>query len=116
MIIFGEFQKIIIMRSKLLLFFMFLAVSITAQVSQTERQALIDLYNATDGANWTNNTNWDTDPNSTSDVSTWFGVTITEISAQKYVTHIQLSDNNINGTIPSLVSLIKLETFDFSKN
>ncbi len=95
---------------------MFLAVSITAQVSQTERQALIDLYNATDGANWTNNTNWDTDPNSTSDVSTWFGVTITEISAQKYVTHIQLSDNNINGTIPSLVSLIKLETFDFSKN
>ncbi|MGK0447463.1 MAG: hypothetical protein ACJA2M_001237, partial [Polaribacter sp.] len=95
---------------------MFLAVSITAQVSQVERQALIDLYNATDGDNWTNNSNWNTDPNSASDVSTWHGITVTEISAQKYVTHIQLSENNLNGSISSLVDISKLNTLDVSKN
>ena len=29
-----------------------------AQVAPSERQALIDLYNATGGANWTTRTNW----------------------------------------------------------
>ncbi len=29
-----------------------------AQIPTVERDALIALYNSTDGANWTNNTNW----------------------------------------------------------
>ena len=37
---------------------------------ETDRAALMALYNSTDGANWTNNTNWGTDE----PLSTWFGV------------------------------------------
>ena len=104
------------MRRNLLLFFAFISFAINAQILQTERQALIDFYNATDGDNWTNNTNWDIDPNSNSDVSSWFGVAVTEISGQDYVTAINLSDNNLNGSFSSLLSLSGLTKVDFSQN
>ena len=38
---------------------------------ETDRAALMALYNSTDGANWTDNTNW----GSTEPLGTWFGVT-----------------------------------------
>ena len=42
-----------------------------AQTSvETDRTALVALYNATDGANWTNNTNWLTNEA----ISEWHGV------------------------------------------
>ena len=37
-----------------------------------DRSALVALYNATDGPNWRNNTNW----LSTKNLSTWYGVTV----------------------------------------
>lgn len=40
-----------------LLILCFLGITTTAQVTQSERDALIALYNATDGDNWTDNTN-----------------------------------------------------------
>ncbi|AQS94157.1 hypothetical protein BXQ17_08820 [Polaribacter sp. BM10] len=104
------------MRGKLLLIFAFISITINAQISQTERQALIDFYNATDGANWTNNTNWNTDINITSDVSNWYGVTVTEINGQDYVTEINLSNNNLNGSFSSLVNLSNITSVDFSEN
>lgn len=71
-----------------------------AQVNPQDRQALIDLYNSTDGSNWINSTNWLTD-----DVSTWFGVTVSD----NRVTRIILANNNLNGTIPpSLANLTNL--------
>jgi gliding motility-associated-like protein len=60
-----------------------------------ERDALIALYNATDGANWATNTNWLT----TNPVDDWFGVTVTN----GHVTGIEFYwyGNNLNGIIPT---------------
>ncbi len=91
-------------------------LAIQGQVSQAERQALIDFYIATDGDNWTNNTNWDTDINSTSDVSTWYGVSVASIAGQKYVNSLTLSDNNLVGELPNLSKLVELKSLNFINN
>ena len=46
---------------------MLISLVFQAQILQLERQALIDLYNATDGDNQTNNTNCNTTSNPTND-------------------------------------------------
>jgi len=73
-------------------------------VIQQDYEALVALYNATDGANWTNNTNW-----LTGQVSTWHGVTVTG----DRVTSLELNSNQLTGTIPSeignLTNLISLQ-------
>lgn len=81
----------------------------TTAVSASERQALIDLYNATDGPNWKNKTNW----NTTADVSTWYGVTVTDGK----VTDIVLRRNNLTGYLPaSIGDLVNLEYLDLYYN
>ena len=67
-----------------------------AQISQSERHALIDLFIATDGFNWTQNTNWDTNTTSTSDVSTWHGVNTKVIDGTERVVQLFLENNNLN--------------------
>ncbi len=59
---------------------------------RTERQALVALYEATDGPNWDDNTNW----GSNSSICTWYGVTCTG----GHVTRLSLGYNNLNGSIP----------------
>lgn len=54
--------------------------------------ALVALYYATNGDFWNDNTNWLTGP-----VATWKGVTMHNTR----VTHITLSNNNLDGEIPS---------------
>jgi len=61
-----------------------------------EALALVQLYNATDGANWTDNTNWLTDPI----VGNWNGVTV----AGGHVTGINLHDNSLAGAIGSTLN------------
>lgn len=62
-------------------------------VSVQEREALVALYNSTDGASWTNNTNWLIgDPC----ISQWHGVTC--ITNQ--ITELDLFNNNLVGTLP----------------
>jgi hypothetical protein len=68
-----------------------------AQIPTAERDALIALYNATNGAGWTNNTGWDTAILGTE--CTWYGITCNLGWGQ--VTNISLSNNNLIGTIPS---------------
>jgi Leucine-rich repeat (LRR) protein len=104
------------MKTKLFLFFTFLSLAINAQVSQAERQALIDFYNATDGDNWTNNTNWDTDPNATSNVNTWFGVTTYNVDGQIYVARLFLNSNNLVGSLPDFKNLTKLLRIEIASN
>ena len=60
----------------------------------TDRAALVALYNATGGANWTDNTNW----LSNEPLSSWYGVTT---DANGRVASINLSNNNLRGTIPA---------------
>ena len=57
------------------------------------REALIALYNATDGANWRDRTNW----LGSERLWFWHGVTT---NADGFVTELVLDDNNLSGTLP----------------
>lgn len=98
-------KKIII----LFIFFLLPLQLVFSQVPQEERDALISLYNATDGRNWKYRTLWSTNPNSTSDVSNWYGIKVEKINGQDHVTEIDLSRNNLSGTLPDLTALSKLK-------
>ncbi|MDE2890835.1 MAG: leucine-rich repeat domain-containing protein [Gemmatimonadota bacterium] len=78
-------------------------------VSGGDRDALVALYNATDGPNWEQNTNWLTEK----DLSTWYGVSV----VNGRVTHLHLDKNKLSGTIPpELGQLTKLEYLILSRN
>ena len=72
-----------------------------------DRAALEALYDATNGANWSSNDNWKTDE----PLGQWFGVRINNSDGR--VTRLDLSYNELNGTIPAeignLTSLTELE-------
>ncbi|RLK02182.1 leucine-rich repeat domain-containing protein [Tenacibaculum discolor] len=78
---------------RLLLFTLVLfGVYVNAQeISQSDKDALIALYNATDGANWTKK--WDLNDSP----QNWYGVTIDDLGN---VVEIDLYRNNLNGIIP----------------
>ena len=89
----------------LLLFLSFPAFADT--VSDKEKNALVKIYHATNGAEW--KVKWDLSLS----VSTWFGV---EINNGKVI-GLALSDNNLKGEIPDAFSnLVNLKIIDFSKN
>ncbi len=69
-----------------------------SRIPATERQALIDLYNSTNGSGWTNKTNW---LGASGTECTWYGVNCD--AGENYVTEIILSNNNLSGTIPSSI-------------
>lgn len=79
-----------------------------------DRNALMALYNATDGPNWVNNTNW----NSTAPLGTWYGVTtnsmgcVIELDMNVPTTN---GTNGLVGTLPDeLGDLLNLEYLDLS--
>lgn len=83
--------------------------TIQLEVPESERQALIDFYNATDGPNWYINTNW----NTAAPVSDWAGVTV----ENGHVTRIGFGNIFADGTIPnSILDLTHLEEFTFYGN
>ncbi|MES2730614.1 MAG: FG-GAP-like repeat-containing protein, partial [Bacteroidota bacterium] len=92
-----------------LLFFCCLKSTLVfSQTNAQDTQALVDLYNATGGANWTNKTNW-----LSGDASTWHGVTV----SGGRVTMLNLPSNNLSGVVPeSLGNLTNLFSLSFSKN
>ena len=71
----------------------------------SDREALVALYNATDGPNWVNNTNWLSDE----PLGEWHGVSVGHAGR---VTVLDLSGNGLSGALPeelgSLPSLRKL--------
>jgi len=86
------------MRIYILLFTLVFAASGTfAQVSSLEKQALLDLYTATDGEQW--NKSWDVN----TPVANWYGVTVTK----NKVTEINLMFNNLKGEIPNSIGNLK---------
>ncbi|CAM9092024.1 unnamed protein product [Laminaria digitata] len=62
-------------------------------MTQTDREALVALYNATGGPSWKENTNWNTD----ADLSQWHGI---KTSDQGRVVGLTLNSNNLQGHIP----------------
>ena len=76
----------------------------------TERNALVALYNATDGANWTNSASWLTD----APVGQWHGATT---NASGRVSRLELQNNALTGEIPvELGSLTNLEQLRLNDN
>src|SRR4030042_4434665 len=79
------------------------------EIPQTEREALVALYNSTGGNNWTDNTNWWV----TNTPSNWYGLTVSD----RHIIRIKLSDNQLTGTIPlEIGNLNALESLDFNNN
>ncbi|OWW23516.1 hypothetical protein B4Q04_20165 [Zobellia sp. OII3] len=109
------------MKSKLniiLLGFLFGLISVQGQIqiTTTERNALQDLYNATNGPNWLSendndpNNDWDFTQNS---VVGWYGL---EYNGG-HLTGLYLDDNNLSGAIPhSMGSLSYLDHLYLSGN
>ena len=74
-------------------------------IPAVERQALIALYNSTNGDGWTNNSGWKTAPLYPDGFAMpgteggWYGLTV-DPGTEK-VTQIDLADNNLIGTLPA---------------
>ena len=87
------------------------AEEVTAtSIPVTERDALVAIYNATNGENWARRQNW----LSTAPVGTWYGVTT---NASGRVIELNLSENLLVGEIPSeLGSLTNLQVLALSQN
>lgn len=99
----GQFYYILVFRNDENTFTTF-SLSEQQDVPVSERTALIDLYNATNGANWTNSTNWNTN----APVSTWHGINTAIINGEPHIVNITLNNNNLNGIIPNSIT-----TFEF---
>ncbi|WP_281635416.1 leucine-rich repeat domain-containing protein [Flavobacterium marginilacus] len=66
---------------------------IETDVPQIEKDALLALYNSTNGNNWTNKTGWDFN---TPVTAAWYGITVSD----GHVVRIFLNNNQLSGTIP----------------
>ncbi len=76
----------------------------------SDRDVLAALYETTDGANWTNSQGWLTD----AALEEWHGI---YVDREGRVTHIDLSDNGLNGPIPpALGNLSRLERLSLTDN
>jgi alpha-tubulin suppressor-like RCC1 family protein/Leucine-rich repeat (LRR) protein len=86
--------------------------TIAGAIPSAERQALIDLYNSTNGASWTNKTNW---LGAAGTENTWYGVTTD--AGNTTVLQLQLSGNNLVGALPAnLADLSNLTHLDLAMN
>ena len=78
--------------------------------ADTDRAALVALYNTTDGANWHDKDKWQSE----APMGEWYGVTT---NSDGRVTHLVLYNNELTGEIPAkLGSLTNLVSLSFSSN
>ena len=75
-----------------------------ATIPQPERDALIALYNSTNGPGWTNSTNWLGAPGTE---CTWFGVACSAPDPS-HVSFLYLPENNLEGQLPAEFGILHL--------
>ncbi|MCP5050946.1 MAG: hypothetical protein GY940_27520, partial [bacterium] len=98
----------------LFVIFIFCPGVLSGAIPASERTALIDLYNSTNGAGWNDSTNWN---GAAGTENTWSGVTVTNILGNDHVTGISLSSNNLAGPLPaSLENLTQLNYLYLGSN
>lgn len=90
-----------------------LRTEISVDIPQSEKNALLALYDSTNGKNWTKNTGWDFNTPVTSwngrTGAGWYGVTVTN----GHVISLSLRSNKLNGRIPvEIMQLKDLITLD----
>lgn len=92
---------------QLTIVFSLLSLSLFAQISNSEKQALQDLYTSTNGDQWNNS--WDLNQ----PVNQWQGITI----KNDKITGISLMFNNLEGELPNSLNNLKyLEVLELSFN
>ena len=96
-------------------------LGLQAEIPDSQRQALIALYNATGGDSWATSTGWKTPPLHTDGFAlpgtegTWFGVYLDAEGLN--VAQISLGNNNLSGEIPAAVAdLTALTSLSLSQN
>jgi hypothetical protein len=78
-------------------------------VPRVECEALVALYQSTNGSAWTDNSNW----LQSTTVGNWFGVSLKNAK----VNEIWLDFNNLDGTLPEAIgNFANLESLNLSKN
>ncbi len=89
-----------------------LAARVNAAIPASERDALLALYQSTNGDGWTNKTGWKGQPGTECD---WYGV---NCDFEKLnVTALELSSNNLDGTLPSSIrNLTKIQAIFIDSN
>ena len=95
------------------LFILLLLAHAAVSIPYEQRNALIDFYEATNGAGWQTKTNWlNLDPCD----NEWYGVKCESVG-ETMVIGISLPSNNLKGTLPSsLSSLINLNYVHLTDN
>lgn len=78
------------------------------EISVAECQDLLALYQQTQGTQWTYNDGW----NETDTPCDWYGVSCNALGVEQ----IDLSDNQLNGTLPIFNALTYLQILDLSFN
>lgn len=68
-------------------------ISLTKGILTNEYEALVSLYDSTNGTGWDNSHNWKTDH----DIEYWYGISVEGV----HVTSIRLGSNGLEGTIPA---------------
>lgn len=94
---------------KIILFFLLIANVFSAQshISSAEKNALLNLYQSTNGDNWSES--WDL----TKEPKDWYGITIKNGT----VSEIKLRGNALKGNFPAILSVFSnLEVLDLSNN
>ena len=82
----------------------------TPDLGLPDRDALVALYNSTNGPNWTNSENWLSDK----PLDKWYGVTTGD---NRRVSKLELAENGLSGEIPSeLGNLANMLKLDLSSN
>ncbi|OUL60583.1 MULTISPECIES: hypothetical protein [unclassified Flavobacterium] len=86
-----------------------LRATVVIDITPLEKDALLALYNSTNGANWKNKQGWDFSKPVTSwnGVTGWYGLSVTN----GHLTYINLENNNLNGYLPTQIDQLKYLTY-----